>query len=104
MRLGPDLVRAIQLTVEGAPANRMVGNMTVDGWSEDEVLEHIALLTKASYLKSKIVRVGSGRNRVYAATVDHLTWSGHESLNNARDNNRWRQDKESSWKKQVQSP
>ena len=93
MRLDPDLVRAILLEVEAAPANRQPDKIDVDGYSDDEVLEHIELLKEAGYLDARTMRASTGGGRIMAAWVERLTWSGHEFLNDARDDTRWKQAK-----------
>ena len=94
MKLDPDLARAILLQVEATPANRTSRDPEIEGYSEDEIFEHVELLNEAGYLEAKIVRSGSGDARIYTVFVTRLTWDGHEFLNAARNDTLWRRAKD----------
>ena len=93
MRLDPDLFRAILLKVEDAPPNQRPDNLMIEGWTPDEVLEHIELLEEAGLIEARILRSGSGGGRLMAAYVERLTYAGHDFLAKARDESRWKQAK-----------
>src|SRR5687768_1622590 len=94
MKLDMDLVRAILQKVEEAPANTRAGRITVEGYDEDVVTEHVELLTQRGLLEASIAPGGFGGKRIAVISVRALTWEGHEFLGNARNESTWNKTKE----------
>jgi hypothetical protein len=90
MRLDPDLVRAILLRIEEAPPNGYPDQVELDGYDKDPILEHLELLTEAGLIEARVMKSGAGNARIMAVHVSRLTWSGHEFIDNARNDTQWR--------------
>ena len=93
MKLDFDLVRAILITVEESPPNSDAGTIFVEGYDEDTILEHLALLEEAGLLHASFLKVEDSDKRIYAAEVERLTWDGHQFLANARNDEVWNRTK-----------
>jgi DNA-binding transcriptional ArsR family regulator len=90
MRLDPELVRALLMRIEATPANQMPDtNIEIDGYSEDEILEHLELLGEAGLIEANPIKSGIGP-RLMHVHVERLTWAGHDFLNNARNDTVWK--------------
>lgn len=55
------------------------------GWSDEHVNEHVRLLMEAGYITA--IRF-EGNDRIIFGAI-RLLWSGHEFLDNARDDTTW---------------
>lgn len=93
MKLDPDLARELLLKIESTAANHPAGTPEIEGHSQDEVLEHIELLHEAGLIEARLVRSGMGGARILTATVERLTWEGHDFLNKAREASTWKRAK-----------
>lgn len=91
MKLDLDLVKRILAHYESEPANEHPHPPGFDDVDRAVLLEHIELLAERRLLEAHIVRAGSGRERVYDANVERLTWEGHEFLQKAQDEKIWAQ-------------
>ena len=92
MKLDLDLVREILLLAEGAPPNVAVGSISVPGYDQDTVLEHLELLHERRLIEAHLLR--AGHQRVAGAVVERLTWEGHAFLGDARNDEVWSRTKE----------
>jgi hypothetical protein len=101
MTIDPDLVRAIMRQVEATPANRVVGDIKVPPWTEDEVLEHLVYLFKGHLLDAQILPDGTGARRFAAVYVEGLTPQGHEFLSNTARDTVWERVKAETQKRVV---
>ena len=94
MKLDLDLARELLLKIESTPANRPAETPELEGHDNDQVLEHLELLHEAGLIEAKIVRSGMGGARILAASVERLTWEGHDFLNKARQASTWKRAKD----------
>lgn len=79
--------------MEATPANREVEVPSVDGHTEDEVLEHLEMLDGAGLIEAKFVRAGSGEERLLYAHIVRITHSGHDFIAKARSDTVWQRTK-----------
>ena len=94
MRLNHECVRQIMLTIESdIPYNQSLGkeklleHPKLQSFTEDEILYAILRLDEADFIKCDIA---PGNNSlIYHLSLNCLTWSGHEFLDNIRDNKVW---------------
>lgn len=84
MQRNPDLLRALLFAIETTPANRDVGTPAAEGHGEDEILEHLEMLSDAGLIEAKFVRAGSGRTRLLHVHVVRLTHASHEFIAKSR--------------------
>ena len=92
MRLDLDLVRQILLTAERAAPNQAVGSISVPGYDQDTVLEHLELLHERRLIEAHLLR--SNQQRIAGAVVERLTWEGHAFLSDARNDEVWSRTKQ----------
>jgi DNA-binding transcriptional ArsR family regulator len=85
MKRDMDLARAILLKIEEQPFTGAWVEITIDGYSPDEITYHVMLLAEAGLIDAD--DVSSIANVEWMPK--RLTWEGHEFLDAARDNNRW---------------
>jgi hypothetical protein len=90
MQLDPELLRLLLLRIEASPPNQRVTSITVDGYDENAVFEHLELLMDDGLIEGTMHGGGMGQGRIAAAVIDRLTMSGHNFLNNARNDTVWR--------------
>lgn len=85
MKRDLDLVRRILLELETAPSTGLSWKK-IKGKPMDEILYHFEIMDEAGLIESK--------SKVQGLTLyshaKRLTWKGHEFLEAARDDNRWR--------------
>jgi len=93
MHLDPDLLRALLLHIEATPANQRTMAFAVEGYDQDTIMEHLELLMDRGLIQGTMHHGGMGQARNMAATVDRLTMSGHDFLNDARNDTVWRKTK-----------
>jgi hypothetical protein len=94
VRFDPDLARAILLQVEATLANRTPDEPVIDGYTQDEIYEHIDLLKQARYLDALVSGSSTGPGRIFHVHIKGLTWEGHEFLNAARNDTLWKRAKD----------
>jgi hypothetical protein len=85
MKRDMDLVRSILLKIEEQPFTGAWVEISVDGYSPEEITYHIMLLAEADLIDADNV---SDHDSILWMPI-RLTWQGHEFLDAARDNNRW---------------
>jgi len=93
MKMDMDLFRDILIAIEEKPMNQDLDKSSLSdmiGKTPDEVLYHLHLLDDAGFMDSFTCNtIGNPDYR-----VQRLTFSGHEYLNNIRDNSVWQKTKE----------
>jgi hypothetical protein len=87
MRRDMDLVREILLTAEGLPAEGGYID-PLPGHPDELVRYHLRIMQQAGLLDAQFtVHEGTAHEAMW---LDGLTWAGHEFLDAARDNTRWK--------------
>ena len=94
MRLNHECVRKIMLLIESDISyNQSLGkeelleHPKLQSFTEDEILYAVLRLDEAEFIKCDIL---PGNNSpIYHLSLNGLTWSGHEFLDNIRDNKVW---------------
>lgn len=94
MRLNHECVRQIMLLIESDISyNQSLGkeelleHPKLQSFTEDEILYAVLRLDEAEFIKCDIL---PGNNSpIYHLSLNGLTWSGHEFLDNIRDNKVW---------------
>jgi hypothetical protein len=88
MHFDPDTARNILLEAEKAPPNRSP-DVNLPQLQPDEMIEYIELLNEAGLLEAKMMRSSMGGARNYRATIERLTYEGHQFLAAARNETLW---------------
>jgi len=86
MKRDINLIRAIMLQVESWPIDKRGTNVEMQSVDPQVVSYHVMILDEAGLLKGQDA---SGLNDI-DWFVDRLTWAGHEFVEAARDDTRWR--------------
>jgi hypothetical protein len=89
MKRDMDLVRQVLLQIEAAPYGGAWIELSLPDHSDEEVTYHIKLLAEASLIEA--INLSSHGNLVWQPQC--LTWAGHEFLEAARDESRWKKAK-----------
>jgi hypothetical protein len=89
MKRHPDLVRQILLELEKEPYKGQPIPIKMDDYSNDEIVYHVMLLNEAGLIEAFDLGIGD-----VSWMPVRLTWSGHEFLDAARDDERWDRAKE----------
>lgn len=90
MKRDEDLIRGLLLRVEGREGPPY--NFKIEGYSQDQVNYHLALLVDAGYLEGNVLRTGNpdpGSTNVMNVHVEQMTMRGHDLLNTIRDDKIW---------------
>lgn len=90
MKRDMDLARQILFAVEAEPTPDAELRPEVGGYSAEVIAEHVRLLHEAGLLRA--IDGSSMDGLDWIATG--LTWNGHEFLDAARDDSRWKRAKE----------
>lgn len=97
MKRDMDLIRSILLQIEESDACDGLNGITdirVDGYSHEYVSYHVQLLEGSGLIKAR--EMGHrmwGDRAIIDWFVASLTWEGHEFLDAARNDERWKQAK-----------
>jgi hypothetical protein len=97
MRRNDDLIRALLLTIEAAPAGETVGGKVLrrDDAGDAEIVEHLKLLEDAGLLEVEFRRfLGDRGPQLDNTQVSRLTWFGHEFIASIRSDTVWNATKE----------
>jgi hypothetical protein len=86
MKRDLDLIRKILLKVESSDDSPL-SVLNLDGYEEQTILFHVALLVEAEYMKANISQALSGIYRI--STPIRLTWEGYEFLDLLRSEGTW---------------
>ena len=94
MKLNMDLVRELLLFIE-EKADRPISHIediTLTGWSANEIAYHVMLLEEAGFIKAEIDTIPDYEDPIIlhvTYTINRLTLSGHEFLDAARTPQHW---------------
>jgi len=91
MKRDMDLIREILLAIE-SDVHGFAPKIELHGYTQEQINYHAFLLGEAGLLK--VADVTSMGSESPEAIIIRLTWSGHEFLDSARDNQRWNQAKD----------
>ena len=94
MQRDMDLIRKILITVEEATSTLGTIEVKIDGYTEQQIAYHVALLREAGLLHAVDLSSKSGLRFL----PTRLTWEGHEFLDAARNDSLWRKTKEAAGK------
>ncbi len=86
MKRDMELIRKILLAVEISPPDEDLENLTFEGYKYEEIQYHAWLLINAGLAQGFETHPGYSPGPV----VRSLTWAGHEFLDTARDERRWK--------------
>ena len=90
MKRDMDLVRKILLAIEAEPKGRTSSKFSVKGYSKESVYYHVGIMIDAGLIES-VYRPAFGPFHGQEMIVgEGLTWFGHDFLESARDDTRWR--------------
>jgi hypothetical protein len=87
MRRDLDLLRAMVLKIEDSPQGWAPQDLAVDGYSPDELGYHSYLLVDAGLAHGSDTSCAGSEGP--SALITHLTWSGHEFAEAARNDTLW---------------
>lgn len=88
MKRDMDLVRAILIATRNLPPREVIEDMTIPGYDEATVNEHVALLVEAGLVIAEPSQLCTGRIEPYS--VHRLTWAGHDFIDLALNDNVWK--------------
>lgn len=97
MKLNQDCIRDILIYLEENLSyndNFLATDIDIDKYTVEDILYTISLLNEAGYINATAVN-GFAYNNFF---IKSLTMSGHELLNNIRDNSVWKKTKEATSK------
>lgn len=81
-----DLIRNILLQVEESPAGKLVTSLEIDEQIEDAVIgEHLKIMIQENLIDGEVVSLNPVN-----FSICHLTWKGHDFLENARNDTIWK--------------
>lgn len=92
MKRDMDLVRKILFEIEETVDNTVEYNLTIEGYTMEQVAYHCALLFEGGYIHNYKGQNGSGE--LYAFGVGRLTWEGHDFLDKIREDTIWNKTKD----------
>lgn len=87
MKLNLDIIRAILLQIESQPRGFIGEQISVNGYSNDEVVYHLVLMMDKGLIEG-VIRPLSGLHTPLVL-VNRMTWTGHDFLDACRDEGRW---------------
>jgi hypothetical protein len=85
MKRDMDLVRRILLCIEEQPLNYAGIELSIDGWDQESISEHVRMLAKAGYVEAMDVSTYKGADW----RPVRMTWEGHDFLDAARNDTLW---------------
>jgi len=88
MKRDLNLIRAILLDIEAAPAGKPVYGFEYEGRDNVEILEHVQLLLDEQFIEGTVLR--QGMNEPVRCLVHRMTWAGHEFLSKAKNDTVWK--------------
>jgi hypothetical protein len=86
MKRNMDLIRQILLEIEKQPFTGGWVDLSIEHYTPEELTYHVMILCEAGLIEAKDLSNHSGMD--WKPT--RLTWEGHEFLEAARDNSRWK--------------
>lgn len=91
MKRDMDLIRAMLLAVE-SDEHGFAPKIEIPGYTKEQINYHACLLEEAGLAKA--IDVTTAGSKSPEAMVTRLTWTGHEFLDSARENQIWNQAKD----------
>lgn len=89
MQRDMNLIRQIAMAVEASPTGFAPDRLDIEGYTAEQIAYHAHLMVQAGLATgTDITTLGSSSP---AALLSALTWQGHEFVEAARDETRWRQ-------------
>jgi len=88
MKRDMELIRKILLAVEGSPGGWALAELKINGYTEAQTWYHKYLLVDAGLAIGVDMAVDQSPAPEYV--LRSLTWAGHEFLDAARDDTRWK--------------
>ena len=85
MKRDLDLVRKILLEIESWPDASQARRVDIKGYSQGAINYHASLLYESKYIEASVRKSQAG-DTIFPI---HLTWGGHEFLDEARDTTIW---------------
>lgn len=82
-----DLVRSILLELEGHSHVSTWMDLTIEGYSQDEISYHVKILSQAGLIEATPM-ANPPLDPIWIPIS--LTWEGHEFLDAAKDDTRWK--------------
>jgi hypothetical protein len=83
-----ELIRNLLNQLEYLPACTSVSELNAEGFSSQEIMEHVELLLDADFLRGKIIPNTDGKPEKYL--IHRITWAGHEFLALAKNDTVWK--------------
>jgi len=90
MRRDMDLVRKILMAAEDSPSGYAPDPLKIEGYSKEEIQYHALIIIEAGLATGGETTPFNGPP---AAIIHRLTWRGHEFLEAAREESRWKEAK-----------
>ena len=88
MKRDMELIRKLVLAIEDAPTGYAPDNLTLEGYTPEQIGYHAHLMIQAGLATgSDVTHMGSSSPQ---AILTSLTWAGHEFADAARDEGRWK--------------
>lgn len=76
MKRDMELIRKVLLAAESGQANS-----SIDGYDEDTIKYHKALVIEAGLAEGSVLKSGAGNREIPAAVmIKKLTWAGHDFI------------------------
>lgn len=91
MKRDMELVRKILFKIEDTVDNVAEYDLTIDGYSMEQIAYHCAILEEGGYIHA--YQGDYGDNELDSFGVGRLTWEGHEFLDNIREDTVWNKTK-----------
>ncbi len=92
MKRDMELIRKILFKIEDTVDNTAKHNLTIEGYTMEQVAYHCAILYEGGYIYGYKPQYGS--NNIYSFCVGRLTWEGHDFLDKIREDTIWNKTKE----------
>ena len=88
MKRDMELIRKIALAIEDSPSGYAPDDLAIDGYSDEQISYHAHLMIQAGLATGiDLTTMGSDSPE---AGLTSLTWDGHEFVEMARDDTRWK--------------
>lgn len=90
MKRDMDLVRELLLKLEESSANVMMADLSVQGFTEEELSHHLRIMYGAGLIDAHETTSSSGPGWL----IRDITWQGYEFLDDARKSDNWQKAKD----------
>jgi hypothetical protein len=88
MKRDMDVIRAILLELERHGGNRGIGNIDIEGYSQEDIRYNVYLLHQGGFIEGAI-RYGVGSVQPRGFDIQRMTWAGHDFLDAIRNDTVW---------------